>query len=366
MPPFRQPFMPPEALCDERTIAAAAAHAVALAREGHARRGLALALQARQQARGLEIEAGELAALNAAAICHGIRGDHAAAAAAGIDTFELAQRLGKTRVRDDALVTLCNAACALGFRSDARSLLPRLIHAAESGGDSGLEYRARVAFGLLLGESGEFDCAGRQFTRALILVNTHGYPSRSRVETNIANLHRKRAAREFAGSAKAHGQAACAVAQDGAQRALALAIGEANGQVEIDALAVLGHVRMLLGDTTGAQEWHERAARRAEEVRARGSLASILLELGRVRLAMGEIEAARDALRQSLEAAIEYQPSALVAQACRALGDCDHVSGDELGERRWQERADLEDGEFERACRHTRRDLQAFFLRACA
>ena len=339
---------------------------MALAREGHARRGLALALQARQQARGLEIEAGELAALNAAAICHGIRGDHAAAAAAGIDTFELAQRLGETRVCDDALVTLCNAACALGFRSEARALLPRLIHGAVSAGHSALEYRARVAFGLLLGESGEFDCAGRQFTRALFLVRMRGYPSRSRIEANIANLHRKRAAREFACGGKAHGQAACAVAQDGAQRALSLAIEEANAQVEIDALAVLGQVRMLLGDATSARDWYERAALRADEVRARGSLACILLELGRVRMAMGEIEAARDALRRALESAIENQPSALVAQACRALGECDHALGDELGERRWQERADVEDAEFERACVHTRRELQAFFLRACA
>ena len=362
---FRQPFLPPEALSDERTIAAAAAHAVGLARAGHARRGLALALQARHQAHGLESEAGELAALNAAAICHGIRGDHASAAAAGIDAFELAQRLGNERVRDDALITLCNAACSLGLKSEARALLPRLVRTAAAA-DPELELRARVAFGLVLGELAEFDCAERQFTHALGLIRLHGCASPARIGANLANLHRKRAEHGFANGATAEARAACALAQEGAQRALADAIGEANALVEVDALAILAHVHMLLDDATQAHACFERAATRAKAARARGSLAWILVELGLVRLGLGAIDAARDALQEALEAAIEYQPSARVAQACRALGACDHAQGDQLGERRWQERAAAEDADFERARAHTRRDLHAFFLRASA
>jgi hypothetical protein len=48
------PFLPPEALADETSIAATSVRAVALARRGETRAALNLALQARRQAQGLE------------------------------------------------------------------------------------------------------------------------------------------------------------------------------------------------------------------------------------------------------------------------------------------------------------------------
>jgi hypothetical protein len=47
---FHMPFLPPEALADEASIAGAAARAVTLARWGEPRAALNLALQARRRA----------------------------------------------------------------------------------------------------------------------------------------------------------------------------------------------------------------------------------------------------------------------------------------------------------------------------
>ena len=83
------PFLPPEALGDEASLVAMSERAVTLARRGETRPAINLALQARRQAQAIESVRGELAALNAAAMVHLIRGDAVAAVAAAIDARDL-------------------------------------------------------------------------------------------------------------------------------------------------------------------------------------------------------------------------------------------------------------------------------------
>ena len=99
------PFLPPEALADADSIAVAAERAIALARGGDTRAALNLALQARRRAQGLEIDVGEIEALNAAAMVHLIRGDTIAAVASALDACELARRTGDRSRYGHALVS---------------------------------------------------------------------------------------------------------------------------------------------------------------------------------------------------------------------------------------------------------------------
>jgi hypothetical protein len=117
------PFLPPEALADEGSIAIAANRAIALAKGGETRAALNLALQARRRAQGLELGAGEIEALSAAAIVHIIRGDSIAAVASAIDACGLARRAGRGALHPHALVSLKLAAYNLGACDDAIAAL---------------------------------------------------------------------------------------------------------------------------------------------------------------------------------------------------------------------------------------------------
>src|SRR5262245_35978860 len=124
------PFLPPEALGDERSIAAAAARAISLAKGGDTRAALNLALQARRRAQGLDMGPGELEALNAAAIVHLIRGDSISAVAASMDACGIARRHGAEVRYGHAFVSLKLAAYNLGACDDVTGQLARCAHQA--------------------------------------------------------------------------------------------------------------------------------------------------------------------------------------------------------------------------------------------
>lgn len=357
-----RPFLPPEAWADHRTIAAAAAEAIAVARKGDARRGLALALHARQQALGLESEAGELAALNAAAIVHAIRGDHMAAVAAGIDAHDLAVKHGDRRILAHTLVTMSSAAFALGALSGARAALERSIVLGLEAGDRDVEFRARIALGVALGDLGEFDGAATEFTCALHLVREHrDSTSAARIVANLANVHLKRASRLFAEADGIGALRECAEAEQVARRALSLATDEANLPVQVDALGIRGRAKELQGDRAGGLALLGDAARLAREARFRQPLPWLLCEGARLALASGDVRSARDAYQEALEVATELRPSTRIEDACLGLAEVSARMGDTLGARRWRERAATESQDFDRQRRQTRAQVNAFF-----
>jgi tetratricopeptide (TPR) repeat protein len=355
-------FLPPEALSDGPTLTAAALHAVALARAGNSRKGLALALRARQQARGLDIECGEIAALNAAAIVHSMRGDHIAAVAAGIDAYGLARRRGERRGMGHAMVTLSQSAFTLGALPEADGAIESCLDQAVSDGDPNLEIRARNALGIVHGDRGEFERAGQEFTRALALVQDYREStSPSRILANIANMHCKRARRHAAEGRPGEAHADCGAASRFAGDAFQLAVAEPNVPVQIDALAIQGRASDLCGAPREALKRLATACTIGLDSRCRTPLPWILCERGRVHLALGEAMLARSCYEEALEIAQELRPSAKVGEACTGLSGVGRVLGDELGARRWSERARAEAREFDQAKKHARAQLEDFF-----
>lgn len=355
-------FLPPEALSDAPALAAAAAHAVALARAGDSRKGLALALRARQQARGLEIERGEADALNAAAIVHAMRGDHIAAVAAGIDAYGVARRTGERSMMGHAMVTLCQSAFALGALPEARGAIAGCIAQAEREADPNLEIRARNAMGILLGDAGEFDAAQRELARALFLVRDHRDATcPSRIMANLANLRCKRARRLLALGQDAEAKPECQRARRLAVSARDVALQEPNLPVEIDALAIQGRASDLAGDRRDALAHLAAACGVGLAARCRTPLPWILCERGRIHLALGDAEAAHALYLEALDIAQELRPSMKLEEACAGLARVERSRGNDIGQRRWAERAATEAREFEQLRLQARRQLEDFF-----
>ncbi len=362
-PHTKLPPLPPEALADERAIAAAATKAVDRARAGDIRGGLALALQAHRQAQGLALPSGELAALNAAATVHGIRGDLMAAVAAGIDACVLARKLGARAIHGHALVTIATSAFRLGILPQAKTYLEECLERAREEGDARLEARARIALGIVLGDSGNFDAAAVQVARAFLLVRQSGdSTSPARVITNLANVHRKRAAALALAGDRERLELECEEAESLAWKALESARGEGNLAVQVDAFAIRAQTCALRGDSRWAAEHFGSAVRAARETGLSAPLAMALAGLGRSRLGLGDVQGALEAWREAHEVASALRPSERIAEACRGLAEVHARAGDELGERRWRERAAAESAEFSHACDQTRAQLRAFLI----
>lgn len=360
MPGFRpDSTVPAPALTDGPSFTAAANQAIALARAGDARAGLALVRHVRQEARGLALRRSEAEALNAAAMVHVLRCDVIAAVAAGIDAHEIAQEAGDRSLAGHALVSLAHAACQLGLPEEARRVHLEAIRQAVETADRELEVRARTGLGVVLGDLGEFDAAGPELCRALLLAERHhAITCPSRALSNLANFHRKRARSR----AEADRGARDRDIQDGdslALRALELAAERGNLSVQIDARAIRGWLAELQGDLPGALA-HFRASCR-DATRTRSPIAWLLGETGRLYLAVDDADAARRHWQEMLEIASELRPSTGIAEACKGLARVERHVGNEVGARRWSERAAEESRELERIRDQTRRSLAAFF-----
>lgn len=352
----------PEALTDAPTLAAAAARAVALARAGESRKGLALALLARQRARDLDIGRAEADALNAAGVVHAMRGDHIAAVAAGIDAWEVAHRCGARSAMGHAMVTLSQSAFAIGALPGAHAAIAGCVEQAERDRDPGLEIRARNALGIVLGDAGEFDAAQRELARALILVHDHRAATcPSRITANLANLRCKRA-RRLAGTGRdGEARTECLRARRLAVSARDVATQEPNVPVEIDALAIQGRAANLAGDHRDAIGHLAAACRVAAAARVRTPLPWILCERAGIHLALGEGDVAHALYLEALEIAQDLRPSAKVEAACEGLARVERARDNDVGHRRWSERAAAEARDFERSRLQARRQLESFF-----
>lgn len=359
VPPFRMPFLPPEALASGDDIVAAAAQAVRLARRGDARSGLVLAHQARTRARDLEIETGELEALNAAAIVHLMRRDVVSAVAASLDACHLGRQRGDRSLLGHARVTLAVAASELEACDCPLAVLRECAQQARWHGDACLQARARTAVGVVLGDRGSFEEAGLELARALLLARSCDCATTpARVTANLANLHRKRARAYVGASDREPTREACAEARETALRAAALARQDDEITTRIDALGIAGAAAALAGDTGQAREDLEASIALGRAARASGAITWVLCELGRLEIGAGRLPAARGAYLHALDLASEMRPSRNVAAACHGLADVAHAGGDEVGERHWRERARVEADEFERLRDQTRLQLR--------
>ena len=356
------PFLPPEALADEGSIATAAARAIALAKGGETRAALNLALQARRRAQGLEMDGGELEALNAAAIVHLIRGDSISAVATALDACGLARRTGSRNRYGHALVSLEMAAWNLAATDQVTGTLDRCAREAMELGDAPLEIRARAALGVVLGDSGRYDAAGREFRQALPLAVRGPNPTGpARIVANLANLQRKQAAAHFAGGFEALALRAAEDASRLAAQASRMALEEGNVAVEIDALAIRGCAFHLRGEDGQARVLLRASVALGKGSRCPSSIVWVLCEAGRLALAAGDLDEARDAYVEALDIARELRPTRKIAVACNGLADVAAQSGDVACATQWRERAAEESAAFEIASLQTRSQIRQFF-----
>jgi tetratricopeptide (TPR) repeat protein len=359
---FHMPFLPPEALADEGSIAIAAHRAIALAKGGETRAALNLALQARRRAQGLELGVGEIEALSAAAIVHIIRGDAIAAVATAIDACGLARRSGRATLHPHALVSLKLAASSLGACDDPVRALQACVSEAIACGDAPVEIRARVGLGVVFGDAGRFDAAQYEFVRALQLAERHpDTTGPSRITANIANLHRKRALAHLAAGFEARGLHECDAAARVAGRACRMAVEERNVAAEIDALAIRGCAHDLRGERERAQALLRASIALGQASRCPSAIVWVLCELGRMCLAADDLAGARGAFLEALELARELRPSRKIAVACAGLADVLAREGDVPATLAWRERAADETAAFEIASLQTRRQIREFF-----
>jgi tetratricopeptide (TPR) repeat protein len=353
------PFLPPEALADEASIAGAAARAVTLARWGEPRAALNLALQARRQAQSLEIVRGELEALNAAAIVHLIRGDAVSAVATAIDARDLAHRAGDRSLLGQAQVSLQLSAFILGAGEDVHAVLRECTRIALRDGDMAVEMRARIALGVVLGDGGHFDAAAYEFDRALRLARDtpHPFASPARIIANIANLHRKRAATYLEQGFEAKGLHECGMTIRLGGEACRLAAIEGAVSVEIDALAIAGCAHEQRGEPARGRLLLRESIALGRAARCPSAIVWVLCELARMSLDAGDVEEARAAYAEALDLAHELRPSRKIAAACFGLADVSARQGDATGAAAWRERGAEEAAAFEIAGLQTRRQI---------
>ena len=353
------PFLPPEALADEASIAVAAARAVALARRGEPRAALNLALQARRQAQSLEIVRGELEALNAAAVVHLIRGDAVSAVATAIDARDLAQRAGDRSLLGQAIVSLQMSAFILGAGEDVHGALRACTREALEHGDKAVEARARIALGVVLGDAGHFDAAAYEFDRALRLGSDApgGAGGVARIKANIANLHRKRATAYLSQGYEARGLHEAGLAIQVAREACRIAAAEGALSVEIDALAIAGCACEQRGEPARGRVLLRESIALGRAARCPSAIVWVLCELARMSLAAGSVDDAAVAYAEALELARELRPSRKIATACFGLAEVEARRGDATAAAAWRERGAEEAAAFEIASLQTRRQI---------
>jgi tetratricopeptide (TPR) repeat protein len=363
--PFQMPTLPPEAVADDRTIAAVAARAVALAKAGDGRGALALAKVARTMAQGMELERGELEALNAAAIVHLLRGDSISAVAAAMDACDIARRIDDRALAAQARVSLHLSSFNLGARGDVEPGLRGCVADAMELLDRPLEVRARTALGVVYGDEGRFDAASFEFERALVTARLHGGTTcPARLVSNLANLHRKRALAALAEGYEARALRECAEAVALARRACGLAAREGATPIEIDALGIWGCVRVIQGEPGHGRMLLEESVALGRGARWRPATVWVSCELGALLASLDHLEAARAAYAEAYETACTLRPSRKIALACEGLAHVAARRGEVADAELWRRKAEHEAAEYERVRRATRSQVESFLLAA--
>jgi len=338
-----------------------AREAITAARRGDLKEALHLAQQAWQGAREQKDERGVLEATHAASIVHMIRGDSISAVAAAIDARQLAKRLGERSLEGHSRVNLCYAGFYLGTHQHAETELRECVEQAVAEKDAGLEIRARVGLGIVLGELGKFEAAPTHFRRAMKLADDHpGYTPPACIAVNIANLHLKSGSARLTTGHLDEAHVELVESARMAHQAFTLAVREEGVPASIDALGVQACALDLLGARDKALALLAYAVTLAGDTGARSAVLWVLCELARIRLLAGLHEGARAAYAQALDVASGLRPSAKVHVACSGIAEAEELLGRTGSAAQWRSRAAAEEAEFERWRRDTRWQLDRF------
>ncbi|MEP7157672.1 MAG: hypothetical protein ABI905_17950 [Betaproteobacteria bacterium] len=314
---------------------------------GDIRRGLAMAIEARKQARDAGDASAELAALNAAARCHSLRNDSIASLSAGTDAAALAGKLGDVNAMAHALCSIANTAFTLQLMDESREIAARTVAVSVELHDDDLECRARQVYGVILGDLFRFDEAAEQISLALAAARRHGLAAfEYRVQANVASLSRKQA-RYFAKAGdETRMQAAANAAMDEAARVIAIAQRGKLQALEITMSALQGEVLALRGDIAGAIARTRFAIDLASRNRQFSNIPPASLRLAGFHRAQGNLPLARAALQEGLQSAETLRPTFRIAEICAAIADCEQDMGNAGAATTWRQRADDEQQSF--------------------
>lgn len=321
--------------------------AVEIAIGGNIKRGLAMAIDARREARDTGDKVAELAALNAAARCHSLRNDSIASLSAGTDAAALAQQLGDVKATAHALCSIANTAFTLQLMEESRIIATRTVAVSVQLADDDLECRARQVLGVILGDLCLFDEAAIEIELALAAAQRHGLAAfEYRVQANFASLARKRARFYAKEGDEIRMKTACDEAMAESARIIEIAHREKIQALEITMSALQGEMLALRGDHAGAIARTRFAIDLAARNRQFSNIPPASLRLAAFYRAQDEFSLAHEALLEGLQSAEMLRPTFRIAEICERIAVCEEESGDPASAIPWRERAEEEQASF--------------------
>ncbi len=240
---------------EHNLLEAMAAEAVQIALGGNIKRGIALALAARERARAAKDSLAELAALNAASRCHSMNNDALTALSSGIDALALAEKLHDKRGEAHALCSIAGAAFSLRLLDESCPIAERAIVEAIFLQDDDLEARARLVYGENLGDLNRFSDAAHQLDCAAVAAQRHGPAGlENRVLAKLATLAAKEAQYHVGRGDTAAAEPACKKAMERADLVIPLANAQRNTTLMVSMLGLRARVREYRGEWAAARD----------------------------------------------------------------------------------------------------------------
>lgn len=336
--------------------------ALNLGRRGETREALAMLQQAIEQARQAGDRRGETIALNGAALMHSIRGDYWSALASSMDAFVMARAAQDRRCMAHALTMLAGALLLMTPIDSEIALLHAALKIAETEEDLRLQVRIHNLLGILLGDLERFGQAEVHLDLALVLADcskdgdTAAF-DRWRLMANIANLLRKRAQSAARAGMAAEAAEHCAAGLELIGRVEIHCIEYGKVPILLDALRISAMLLAVQGRVDLAHAKFVAAWKLAIERRQRSALPALGVDIARMLIDDGRLDAAEITLAEALREAALYRPSPKAAGLCELMAEVEGGRGDRRAEAQWLKDALIAHNEFEVLKREARRQM---------
>ena len=261
----------------------------------------------------LEDAAGRAAALNWIGNVEWRRSDYGAALKAQLTALHLHRELNDPQGKSDVLNSLGNIYFHVSEYDRALDSYQRSLRLREEIGDRAGESECLNNIGNIYGELADYPAALQHHERALTLKRQLGFAD----ALALANV----------GTSAAH-MGDTARARACYEEALELATRSGQKMVAATVLQQMGMLRLQEGDARGALEWLQRSAELAQADGNRYGEAQALLSAGEAWLALGEQARACAALERALAVAESIGARGFVRNAHRALSEVAEQQGD--------------------------------------
>ncbi len=322
--------------------------AVRIALDGNIKRGLALALAARERARDAANPSAELAALNAASRCHSMNNNASAALSSGIDAFTLAVKLNDVQAQAHALCSVASSAFVMRLLNESLPVAERACTEAVALRDDDLEARARMVYAENLSDLLRFDEADYQLGIALEAVRRLGDAAfENRLIASLATLNGKQAQYYADLAQPALLEEACATALALAEVVLPRAQLENNVTMIVSMLGLKARIKEFRGQLAEARDETVAVLAIAAKAKYLSPIPPWSLRLASLNARLGDPARARSALEDGLKAAETLRPSFRIGELFAALVELEHLAGNTAAEMAARQRAEEERRSFD-------------------